>query len=315
MYQELTQVPPTETPELVAPQPIMAPPIVVSAPLIVSNLNLPFNVGTELNQYKRIFITLEYDYFKIVHNYENALMDYIVYGELPDGDKKVIFTASRHFECKCCTCCDQCVLSCCICDYVCCDEILFQMDYKRNGLPFYTQGLNIMKGCYCCKCYCCATCCNCCFDCCPNNRLFLRENIDPNNRDFNVGIKKGVTDAGDSCCCCCPDKLAIYTTEEGFAGPTVRAKFCDIQKEQCVESCCCCCCCNADFEMSIEDANGMKTGNVMIYSGNYSQKVQGNCCYHPRRYFEVNMPLNATSEQKFQIIADLIHFDLTFHAL
>jgi hypothetical protein len=62
--------------------------------------------------------------------------------------------------------------------------------------------------------------------------------------------------------------------------------------------------------MSIENESGIKTWNVKLYSGTCSEKVHGKCCYTPRPYFEVNMPPNATSEQKFQIIADIIHLDL-----
>ena len=62
---------------------------------------LPLDVTKELAQYQRIFVTKEFDYFKIVHRCEDYLHDYKVFGELPDGDKKLLFTVSRHFECKC----------------------------------------------------------------------------------------------------------------------------------------------------------------------------------------------------------------------
>ena len=91
------------------------------------------------------------------------------------------------------------------------------MDYRRNGAPFYTQGINIQKGCYCCKCSCCDCCKCCCCDCCPPSILFLRENIDPESRDFNVGVKKGTTEVQNTCCCsCCRDKTASSTSQEGF---------------------------------------------------------------------------------------------------
>ena len=70
---------------------------------------------------------------------ERFFRDYQVHGELPDGDKKILFTVNRHFEC--CKCCQQCVIPCYCCDYVCCDSIIFQLDYKRNEAPFYTQGI------------------------------------------------------------------------------------------------------------------------------------------------------------------------------
>ena len=54
----------------------------------------------------------------------------------------------------------------------------------------------------------------------------------------------------------------------------------------------------------------------MIYTGCYSEKVKDfGICYAPRPYYEINLPSLATSEQKFQIVADLIHFDLTNGAL
>ena len=277
---------------------------VVTSPGVVT---LPLNVANDLNQYSRFFITLEYDYFRVVHNYEDMFRDYKVFGETADGDKKLLFNVNRHFECKVCECCQQCIISCLICDYVCCDQIIFQMDYRRNGAPFYTQGLNLQKGLYCCKCILCSTLC------CRGNslsKLFLRENVDPDSRDFDVGTKKGSTNTVLSCCA--SDYYTYYNSQEGAKGNTVRAKCCDIYKLYYANRCCCC---NADLEMDIEDANGLKTGSVFIYSGNYSQKSEGRCCYHPRRYFEVNMPQGATSEQKFQIIADLIHFNFMHGAI
>ena len=52
---------------------------------------LPLDVTKELAQYQRIFVTKEFDYFKIVHRCEDYLHDYKVFGELPDGDKKLLF--------------------------------------------------------------------------------------------------------------------------------------------------------------------------------------------------------------------------------
>ena len=165
---------------------VMMPPqqpsiIVVQSP---GMLTLPFNVANDLNMFSRIFVVREFDKFRIFHFCDKLVADYRVYGELPDGDKKLLFTSNRHFQC--CKCCDTCHINfCCCLSYFCCNSIVFQMDYKRNGAPFYTQGLNIQKGCYCCKCYCCY--------CCPQSILFLRENIDPDSPDFNVGVKKGQT--------------------------------------------------------------------------------------------------------------------------
>ena len=185
------------------------------------------------------------------------------------------------------------------------------MDYRRNGAPFYTQGVNLQKGCYCCKCNSCSCCCCCCCCCCPQNIvLSLRENIDPESRDFNVGTRKGKTIAMPSCCC--TDYFIYYASQEGIKGNSVRAKCYDICMLSYANRCCCC---NADLEMDIEDNKGLKTGSIFIYSGNYSQKSEGRCCYHPRSYFEVIMPPNSSSEQKFQIIADLIHFNIISGAI
>ena len=79
--------------------------------------------------------------------------------------------------------------------------------------------------------------------------------------------------------------------------------------------CCCCNCCkcfNLDIELDIEDSQGVKKGNILIYGGCGSSKVGNKCCYLPRFYFDINMPPEFTSEEKFQVIADLIHFDLEY---
>ena len=279
-------------------------PTVMVVPAAVGII-IPFNVAQDLNMFTRIFVVREFDKFRIFHYYERLFPDYRVFGELPDGDKKLLFTSSRHFQC--CKCCDDCSITCCFATYFCCDSIVFQMDYKRNGVPFYTQGLNIAKGCYCCKCdYCCY--------CCPPSILFLRENVEPENPNPNVGIQKGFSEVPNTCCCsCCRDKTAFYNTQEGFKGPLVRAKCCDICKHRCIYNCCFNCTC--DFEMDIEDEKGAKVGNIMIYSGCYSEKVVGRCCYYPSPYYEINMPTVCTSEQKFQIIADIIHFDLVYNVV
>ena len=287
--------------------PVNNPPVqptVIVVPAAVGII-IPFNVAQDLNMFTRIFVVREFDKFKIFHYYERLFPDYKVFGELPDGDKKLLFTSSRHFQC--CKCCDNFSIDCCFATYFCCDSIVFQMDYKRNGAPFYTQGLNIAKGCYCCKCgYCCY--------CCPPSILFLRENVEPENPNPKVGIQKGSTEVPNTCCCsCCRDKTVFYNTQEGFKGPLVRAKCCDICKHRCIYHCCFNCTC--DFEMDIEDEKGAKVGNIMIYSGCYSEKVVDKCCYYPAPYYEINMPTVCTSEQKFQIIADIIHFDLVYNVV
>lgn len=289
----------------------------VSVPKVIYSIDqgttsLPFDVSNELSQYSKLYISDEYDIFRNIHCFEKLFgIEYKIYGELPDGDKKVLFTCHSHFEC--CKCCQGCAIGTICCYYECCDSIVYQLDYKRNGAPFYTQGLNIKKGCYFCNCDCCY-CCDCC--CCPPGVLYLRENIDPDSPNFDVGKKKGKTKAYACCCfccsCCCPNK-AEYYTQENVKDQTVNAT--------CGELCRHCFlsqffCGGADLEMHIEDSRGVKTGSVKIYAGCCSRKVEGKTCYCPRQpYYEVNLPPNATSEQKFQIVADVIHLDLRTNIL
>ena len=109
------------------------------------------------------------------------LPDYFIYSEMPDGDKKLLFTCSRHFIlCNCCGCSDCCPEYCqgwcnyCLCcGYLFSDIIPFQMDYKRNNRFFYIQGLSLPKGCYFCKLVCC-----CCCQCLPKS-LDLKKNTNP----------------------------------------------------------------------------------------------------------------------------------------
>jgi len=264
---------------------------------------LPFDVETDLEKYDHILITKEIDPFRLVHCFEAPMRDYKIHVVTKDGDKKFLFSAIYHFEC--CNCCEQYVISCGCCAYACCDSIQFQMDYKRDGQPFYTQGYNIVKGCHCCDGFICQSCG--CFTC-AGDKLYLRENIDPDSPDIRVGRPKGKTVT--NCCCDC-DKFADYRTENDVKGQTVKAQCCDICKNYCFNSCCIGSCAQGfDLEMVIENENGLKTGNVLVYAGCCSKKVEGKCCYLPRPYFDVNMPSDATSEQKFQIIADIIHLDL-----
>ena len=259
--------------------------------------NLPLDVTKDLNEFSKFFVAITFDSFRSMHCCEKCLpsLDFMIYGELPDGDKKLLFTCSKHNEF--CKCCDNCIITCfCLCDYVCCNSIVFQMDYKRNNQTFYTQGLNIQKGCYCCKCNCCFCCC--CCGCCPPSHLYLRENVDPNNPDFNVGIKKGRTTKID---CCLADKTVSYFPQEDMKGPSIRAKCCS--------GCCCDC---SDIIMDIEDGNGGSIGKILIPNGCNSEKVKGMCCHLPRPYYEINISQNITSEQKFQIIADVVHFSLAY---
>ena len=258
--------------------------------------SLPLDVSKDLNEFSKFFVSIGFDNFRNIHCFEKCYpsFDFMIYGELPDGDKKLLFTCTQHKEF--CKCCDNLMITCCLCDYFCCNSIVFQMDYKRNNKPFYTQGLNIQQGCYCCKCHCCSCCCCCCCSC-PPSFLNMRENIDPDSRDFNVGLKKGRTEKSG---CCITDKVVSYFTQDGMKGPTIRAGCCQG---------CCCFDCN-DVVMDIEDGNGGIIGKILIPNGCNSEKVKGMCCHLPRNHFEINITQNLTSEQKFQIIADVIHFAL-----
>ena len=280
----------------------------IAVPIIFQNLNLPFNVENDLNIYSKVFVTRNYDLFRSIHCLETGGLDYIIYGLLPDGDKKILFTSRQHFQW--CHCCDDCIISCgCLCEYVCCNRIIFQMDYKRNGVNFYTQGINVLKGCYCCKCQCCQ-CCQCCQGCCPQTLLFLRENTDPDNPDFNVGIKKGVTKT-NSCCCLCSDTTSEYISQEGMKGHNLRLTCCETFLHS---SYCFYCCQNHDIEILIEGPDGTKTGNIIVPHGMYSKKKEYDSIFFcPRPYYEVNFPPGITSSEKFQIITQVVHLDLLKH--
>lgn len=277
---------------------------------------LPMDVSTELAQFSKIFISAEIDYFRLVHCCENVFRDYKVFGELQNGDKVLLFTVRRHFDC--CEC-DTWGIYCCCCAFLFCNQIVFQMDYKRNNLNFYTQGINYKKGCYCCKCLC---------KCCPPTELYLRENVFPDNADFEVGNKKGRTEATNYCCFCLNETLTSkYITQEGFAGPTISIPCFPICRDMCIANCLISfcsmpLCCNRnythcyDLEMDIQDGLGKKTGNIIIYNGCCSKKVEGlGICYSPRGYYEINCPVTATSIEKFQIVADVIHFDLIYNII
>ena len=113
--------------------------------------SLPFDIANGLSQFQQVFITKNTNKFRIFHCCESLLSpimkEYIVYGELPDGDKKILFTIRPHFQF--CNCCNSCSITFCCCfDYVVCNKILVQFDYKRNETNFYTHGQYIVKGCY-----------------------------------------------------------------------------------------------------------------------------------------------------------------------
>ena len=265
-----------------------------------STILLPFDVSKDLNQFNKIFVRKTFNPFRTACCFEK-LIDYEIFGELPDGDKKLLFTCQQHFEC--CNCCDNCFIDCCLCGYNCCDIIVFQMEYKRNNSNFYTQGINLPKGCYFCKCLCCSC-------CCCKSTLYLRENVNPDNADINCGIPKGKTTGSELCCPYCRDRIATYYSQEGFKGPKIKLPCCDgCLFCACVCCCCCCCCNNTDIKMDIEDGNGRLIGNILIPNGCESEKVTKSC-YCARRYYEINITQNIESIEKFQIIADVVHFDL-----
>ena len=266
--------------------------------------NLPLDVSTELAMYSKIFISKGLDYFRVYHCYDRRAFDYTVYGELPDGDKKILFTVRNHFRCSICDC-SQVILDFIFCQYACCDLLFYQLDYKRNNNNFYTHGVNLKKGCYCCE-------LDCLPLCCGWKSLYLRENVEPDNPDFDVGIKKGKTMNNTECCC--QDKKVKYVSQEGIDGHTLRASYCDV----CLNSACstsfcyCCyfCCCGSnDIIVEIEKPEGNKVGEIFVPNGCYSKTVQS-CLYCPVRHFEINLPQNISSLEKFQIIAEAIHFDL-----
>ena len=165
--------------------------------------------------------------------------------------------------------------------------------------------MNLQKGFYCCKCIFCHF-CNCC--CVYTYRtLFLRENLDPDNPDFNVCIKKDST-VDIERCCCCQDKVVKYISQEGIEGHTLRLDCCEILKRTCV--CTASCTRYYDLEIAIDNPGGQKVGNIFIPNGCCSTRVE-NCCYSPMNHFEINFPKDATSFEKFQIIAEAIHFNFS----
>lgn len=261
---------------------------------MASPTSLPFDVEKDLNGYNKVYITKQFNLFRTFHCCEFLGGDYIVYGLLPDGDKKILFTAKKHY--KCCDFCNDCVINCCLCQYVCCNKILYQMDYQRNNLNFYTQGVNLVKGCYFCNCS------LCCRFCGVGSILFLRENISPDDPDIRVGKQKGQTIKQG--CLFCQDRVIKYIDERGVEGHTLRLKAFDVFLNSIPCSCTRC----QDIEISIENANGVKTGSICVPNGCCSTKVE-DICHIPGAYFEVNFPPNISSAQKFQIIAEAVHFN------
>ena len=72
----------------VQPVQVSIPTVYVPPTTLVTSL--PFNVATDLNLFSKISIVKQYDFFKIVHCCQDIIPEYIVYGEMPDGDKKIL---------------------------------------------------------------------------------------------------------------------------------------------------------------------------------------------------------------------------------
>jgi hypothetical protein len=258
-------------------------------------LSIPFDVTKDLNKYDKVYISKETDVFRTVHLFETCFKEYRVFVDNPEGDKTVLFTVRHHYQF--CNCCNDFHVDCCCFTYMCCDRIVTQLDYKRNNINFYTQGINIQKGCYVCYCY-----CSCCV-CCPPTILYLRENMDPDNPDFDVGVKKGTT--REQKCCFLSDRTSTYFSEQGVQGYGIRLNYCEMLKYWAT----CCICGLFDIEIDIEDEKGEKVGNIIVPNGLCSKKTESGICYKPRSYYEINFPKKASSFEKFQLIADIIHFD------
>ena len=68
------------------------------------------------------------------------------------------------------------------------------------------------------------------------------------------------------------------------------------------------CCFAPEINIPILDENDRILGNILIPKGRCPENT--NPCYCSELYYEVSLPQNATSIEKFQIVADIIHFDL-----
>ena len=163
--------------------------------------------GKDLDQFSKIFVSSEFDSFRNINCLEKCYPSfyYVIYGELPDGDKKLLFTCTKHNQF--CKCYDTCSIPFWCWEYFCCYSIIFQMDYRRNNKTFYSQGINIKKGCTLGRYFCCSLFFRCCCSCSPNV-LYLRENTEQNKPDFNIWKKKGATYGIEYSCCW--DKVVTY---------------------------------------------------------------------------------------------------------
>ena len=255
---------------------------------------IPLDVTTELAQYSKIYICKRYNAFRNFCCYDIP-SDYEIFGELPDKDKKLLFTAQKHFEyCNC----HSCSLECFCCRYNCSDLIYFQMDYKRNGSNFYTQGINGTKGCHCSKCY-------LCYFCCGPLTLYLREEINPDNADIHSGIHRGKTQGPKVCCSMCRKRVVTYFNEHQEQGP--KLIFDPTSCENCILffglASGCCLLCVDDFHMNVLNRNNLQIADIFVPFGCKN-------CYCKRNYYEINFNENLTSIEKFQIISDVIHLNI-----
>ena len=67
-------------------------PSLIANQLEKPKVNIPLDVTTELSQFTKFYITKGVDFFRIVCCCENLIPEYNIYGEMPDGDKKLSFT-------------------------------------------------------------------------------------------------------------------------------------------------------------------------------------------------------------------------------
>ena len=105
----------------------------------------------------------------------------------------------------------------------------------------------------------------------------------------------------------CQDRKATFYSQEGAKGHNLRLHC----NDYCLLKCLCCC---KEIEIGIEDSKEKKVGNIFVPSNCCSIKAPSNC-YCGVRYYELTMPKNISSEQKFQIIANVVHFDVYYNIL
>ena len=291
----------------------------------------PIDIYKDLQNIKVAYVGIENDIFRIFHSQERDSLSFKIY--YLDENKKIniLFNVNQHFVPeKCCSCCKCEIINCGCCAYVYHNRIIYQLDYLKNNLPFATLGLNLSKGCYCCKLNCSAGYCNCCGSCkCTNvlQKLFLRLNNNPSNPDFSyvrfLGISTAIMTAG-----CQPNSHKIEITDEnGVLKRTIGLirKCCDCQ-------CCCCNCCKcceevlSDKLFEIYDSETKLCGDIIVPFGSCSYRLKKDCCccksccggccscYRVTPYYEIHFPEKANSLDKFYILTAVMMFELNFRA-